>query len=105
VGLLRYFIVTDRADYFLAFDALVPGFHEVVVRFRGDSFPFAGQDVDRAEAVVIGALANERHTLSLPHVILNGVVEALVRLAETLLVLLSPRASSRHSDDGMPTRG
>jgi hypothetical protein len=32
-------------------------------------------------------------------------MEALVRFVETHLVLLSPRASSRHSDDGMPLRG
>jgi hypothetical protein len=89
VGLLRYFVVTDRADYFLALDALVPGFHEVAVRFRGDSLPFAGQNVDGTEAVVIGALADERHALTHPQVIFNGVVEALVRFAETLLVLLS----------------
>jgi hypothetical protein len=92
VGLLCYFEVTDRADYFLAFDALVPRFHEVVVRFRGYSFPFAGQDVDGAETVVIGALADERDALSLPHVIFNGVVKALVRFAKTPLVLLSPRS-------------
>jgi hypothetical protein len=43
--------------------------------------------------------------LSLPHVIFNGLVEALVRFAETHLVLLSPRLSRRHSVDGMPMRG
>jgi hypothetical protein len=33
--------------------------------------------------------------LSLPHVIFNGVVEALVCFAETHLVLLSPRRPRR----------
>jgi hypothetical protein len=74
----------------------VSSFHEEVIRFGGDCFPFAVRDVDGAEAVVIGALADERHTLSLPHVIFNGVVEALVRFAETHLIQLSPRIPSGH---------
>jgi hypothetical protein len=82
------------------FAALVPGFHEVVVRFEGDSFPFAEQNVDRAEAVVIGALAKERQWLSLVRAIVKRLQQALVRLAETLLVVFSPRIPRLHLQMG-----
>jgi hypothetical protein len=73
------------------------------MRFGGDCFPFAVRDVDNAEAVVIGALAKERHGLRLPHAILNGIVEALICPSETHLILLSSRISSGHRAKRSPT--
>ena len=66
------------------------------MRFGGDCFPFAVRDVDSAEAVFVGALAEERQALSLPHLIFNDVVEALIRPSETHLILLSPHIPSGH---------
>jgi hypothetical protein len=80
----------------LTLAALVPGFHEVVVRFRGDGSPFAEGDIDRPEAAVIGALAQEGHRLRASQAILNDVVEALIRVSETHLVLLPARRSGSH---------
>jgi hypothetical protein len=53
---------------------LVSRFQEVVVRLSGDRLPFSKLDFDRSDAVVSGALTQERHRLRLRHPIFDGVV-------------------------------
>jgi hypothetical protein len=52
----------------------VSRFQEIVVRLSGDRLPFSKLDFDRSDAVVIGALTQERHRLRLRHPIFDGVV-------------------------------
>jgi hypothetical protein len=67
-------VLAHRPDYFFTVGPLVSGFHEVVVRFGGDRFPFSKPDFDRSDAVVVGALAQEWHRLRLRHLLFDGVV-------------------------------
>jgi hypothetical protein len=93
---VRYFAVPDRANDLLTFNALMPGLHEEVVVLRGHCFPFGEQDGHRAQTAVIRALAKEGHRLNLLRLILNGVVQALVGLAESHLVLRPTFLASGH---------
>jgi hypothetical protein len=96
IGLARHLVLPYRPDNLLTLAALVSGFHEVVVRFGSDPFPFTEQDLNRPGTVVIGALAQERHRLRVPHVILNEIVKSLICLPETHLVLLSALSPRGH---------
>jgi hypothetical protein len=101
LGLAGDVVPAYRPDYLLALAALVSGFHEEMVRLRGDALPFAQQDPDGAKTVVVCALAQEGHWLRPEYVTLDGVVDVLVRLPEPRLVVLSPRFP-RHRPVSVP---
>ena len=97
MGLASDLVFAHGSNDFLTLDALMSSFHEVVVGFGGDSFPFTERDLNRSGTVVIGALAKERHRLRVPHAILNEIVKSLICFSKTHLVVLSAGGPRGHA--------
>src|SRR4051812_32227591 len=91
-GSIRLFynlIFAKPVDDALVLDPRVAGDDEEVVRALGHDLPERGLDLYSAEALLVGALADEWHRVHLGNTVVDDFEHSLVRVPKHLLVLLT----------------
>jgi hypothetical protein len=81
VRLLDDLVFAQRSDYVLALTPRMPCHHEEVVRLQRHVLPVAQQNLNGPAAIVVGALAQERHWLRIGKTAINHIVQPFVPVA------------------------
>jgi len=89
-GLLHDLVLTKRAYNLFAFDTGVSRDDQEMVWPCRHHLPFGKHDFDAAEAIGVGALAEERNRLTFGHAPVDYVVKTVVPGSKPPLVLGSP---------------
>ena len=88
--LLHDLVLTNRADYLLAFDAGVPREDQKMIWPCRHDLPLGEHDFDAAEAFAVRALADEWNCLAFAQPPVDYVVKAVVAGSKPPLVLGTP---------------